>query len=142
VLFAGALSLTHCSGDGDGNPPPPPPCVDNLNVDCTQVAWSPPLYSTIYEKIIQPQCTIGSSCHSADAAMGGLALANADDAYDALLGLKGGTKRVIPNDPKCSPLMVRLESHDPNYVMPRGSRLLEVELCDFVQWIKLGAQKN
>jgi hypothetical protein len=137
-----AMSLTQCSGDGDDNPPAPPPCVADLNVGCTDVRYDPPVYSTIFQKIIQPQCTLGSSCHSADAAMGGLVLANADDTYDALLGLKGGTKRVLPNDPKCSPLMVRLESRDPNYVMPRGSRLLETELCDFVQWIKQGAQKN
>ena len=102
----------------------------------------PPLYSTIYREIIQPQCTAGSSCHSADAAMGGLVLANADDTYDALLGVKGGTKRVVPLDPACSPLMLRLTSRDPNFVMPKGSRLSEPAICDFVQWIKQGAQKN
>jgi len=142
ALVVGAMSLTHCSGDSDVNPPAPPPCVDNLNVDCTELRFNPPIYSTIFQQIIQPQCTLGSSCHSADAAMGGLVLVNADDTYDRLLGLKGGTKYVLPRDPKCSPLMVRLESTDPNYVMPRGSRLTEPELCDFVQWIKQGAQKN
>jgi hypothetical protein len=75
-------------------------------------------------------------------AMGGIVLATADATYDTLLGLKGGTKYVLPNDPKCSPLMQRLASKDPNFVMPRGSRLRDTELCDFVQWIKQGAQKN
>jgi len=74
--------------------------------------------------------------------MGGLVLDNADDTYDALLGLKGGTKRVLPRDPACSPLMLRLTSRDPIYVMPRGAPLDVSEICDFVQWIKEGAQKN
>jgi hypothetical protein len=59
-----------------------------------------------------------------------------------LLGLKGGTKRVVPRNAACSPLMVRLESSDPNFQMPRGSRLTDAQLCDFVQWIQAGAQKN
>jgi len=67
---------------------------------------------------------------------------HADQTYDALLGIKGGVKRVLPRDPACSPLMVRLESPDPNFVMPRGDRLSEPALCVFVQWIKQGAQKN
>ena len=74
--------------------------------------------------------------------MGGLVLVNADDTYDALLGVKGGVKRVLPHDPKCSPLMGRLASRDPNFQMPRGSPFGEAELCDFVQWIKQGAAKN
>jgi hypothetical protein len=143
ALFAGAVSLTHCSGgDNDGNPPLPPPCVENLNTDCTELLYKPPIYSNIFPMTIQKKCTLGSSCHSADGAMGGLVLANADDTYDALLGLKGGTKRVLPKDPKCSPLMVRLASRDPDYVMPRGDPLGAEELCDFVQWIKAGAEKN
>jgi hypothetical protein len=38
--------------------------------------------------------------------------------------------------------MVRLESRDNNFVMPQGMRLTEEALCDFVLWIKDGAQKN
>ncbi|HMI85893.1 MAG TPA: c-type cytochrome domain-containing protein [Polyangiaceae bacterium] len=143
VLLAGAISSIQCSGGDDGgNLPPPPSCVENLNIDCKELRFDPPVYSKIFTGIIQPQCTLGSSCHGIDGAMGGIVLANADDTYDTLLGLKGGPKRVLPNDPKCSPFMVRLESRDPNYQMPRGSRLTEPELCDFVQWIKQGASKN
>jgi hypothetical protein len=140
VLLVCAMSGTGCGGDDD-NAPPPPPCVENLNTNCAP-QHDPPIYASIYAKIIQPQCTAGSSCHSAAAAMGGLVLDNADDTYDALLGLRGGTKRVLPRDPACSPLMLRLTSRDSNYVMPKGSRLLEAEICDFVLWIKEGAQKN
>ena len=143
----GLLSLAplffSCSGSDEAKAPPQPPtCVENLNVDCTVLLHSPPVYSKIYPELIQPQCAIGSSCHGANGAMGGLVLATADEAYEGLLGTKGGTKRVIPGDPACSPLMVRLESHDAKIQMPPGNRLSEPALCDFIQWIKQGAQKN
>jgi hypothetical protein len=138
-----AALLFSCSGAEEAKgPPPPPACVENLNVDCTVLLHSPPVYSKIYPDLIQPQCAIGSSCHGANGAMGGLVLATADEAYEGLLGTKGGTKRVIPFDPVCSPLMVRLESHDPAIQMPPGNRLSEPALCDFIQWIKQGAAKN
>jgi hypothetical protein len=142
-LFASALFLAHCSAGDDGsNPTPPPQCVEKLDVDCSVLLYSPPTFTKIYHELIQKDCTLGTSCHSSDAAMGGLVLSNADDTYDALLGVKGGVKRVIPRDPACSPLMVRLESRDPNYVMPQGMRYSEPALCDFIQWIKDGAEKN
>jgi hypothetical protein len=142
ALLVSALSVVECSGGGEvQNPPPPASCVPDLMVNC-ELLYNPPIYATIYRELIQPQCAIGSSCHSTDGAMGGLVLANADDTYDALLGTKGGTKRILPGYPECSPLMVRLESRDPNFQMPRGSRLSEPALCDFVQWIKQGALKN
>jgi hypothetical protein len=136
ALWGGA-----CSGTAVDNPQPAPSCVQDLDTSCA-VLHDPPLYSTIYKDIIQPQCTLGSGCHSTNGAMGGLVLANAEDTYDALLGLKGGTKRVVPRDAACSPLMVRLESHDANFQMPPGSRLTDAERCDFVKWIQAGAQEN
>ncbi|MET0595700.1 MAG: c-type cytochrome domain-containing protein [Polyangiaceae bacterium] len=140
LVFTTVLS---CSGaDETQSAGPPPRCIENLNVDCTDVLYPSSAYSTIFEKLVQPQCAIGSSCHGANGAMGGLVLANADEAYDALLGTKGGTKHVVPGDPTCSPLMVRLESRDANFQMPRGSRFSEPALCNFIQWIKQGAQKN
>jgi hypothetical protein len=141
ALFTCALCEAACSGPDVTSQSPPPTCVDDLNFTCA-VQDDPPVYSTIYKRIIQPQCTLGSSCHSTDGAMGGLVLANAEETYDALLGVKGGAKRVVPRDAACSPLVVRLESHDPNFQMPRGSRLTDAELCDFVKWIQAGAQDN
>jgi hypothetical protein len=38
-------------------------------------------------------------------------------------------------------LVVRLESTDPNYVMPKGSRLSDEAICDVVQWIAQGAAR-
>jgi Planctomycete cytochrome C len=143
AVVASTPALSACSGGDETRlPGAPPACVENLNVDCTELLHDPPVYATIFRDLIQPQCAVGSGCHGADGAMGGLVLADADETYDTLLGLKGGTKRVLPGDPACSPLMVRLESRDPNFVMPRGSRLPDPALCDFVQWIKRGAQRN
>jgi hypothetical protein len=144
VVFAlFSLMLVGCSGaDEPGMRSPPPSCVENLNVDCKAVQYPESNYATIYRELIQPQCALGSSCHGTDSAMGGLVLTNADDTYDALLGTKGGTKRVLPGDAACSPLMVRLESRDPNFQMPRGNRLSEAALCNFIQWIEQGAPKN
>jgi len=141
ALLTCTLYGTACGVDEAPGPAAPPDCVENLNLNCSP-SDDPPIYPTIYPTLIQPQCTLGSSCHSADGAMGGLVLAKADDTYDTLLGLKGGTKYVVPGDAACSPLMVRLESHDPNFQMPRGSRFSEPQLCDFVKWIQAGAQKN
>ena len=144
ALLVCAVHLAACSG-GDEPPSPAPPtqtCAENLNADCTEVFVSPSVYSKIYPDLIQKQCALGSSCHSADAGLGNLVLADPDESYAALLGTNGGTKHVIPYDPLCSPLMVRLDSRDPNYVMPKGSRLPDAALCNFVQWIKPGAQKN
>ena len=142
ALFTCALYGTACSGvDDEPGSDARPSCVEQLNLNCS-VLHDPPIYPTIYQTLIQPQCTLGSGCHSADGAMGGLVLANADDSYDALLGLRGGPKRVVPRNAACSPLVVRLESHDPNFQMPPGSPLTAPELCDFVQWIQAGAQKN
>jgi hypothetical protein len=139
--LACALAIGACSGPHGGNPPPPPACVEDLNTGCNMVLFDP-TYTNLYNNIIVKQCTAGSSCHSADGAMGGLVLANADDAYDALLGLKGGPKRVLPHDPKCSPLMVRFTSTDPEYQMPRGMPLPPAAICDFVRWIANGALKT
>jgi hypothetical protein len=140
-LLVGCALAGACGG-GDDAPAGPPACVEGLKIDCGALLYSPPIYSTIYSGIIQTQCAIGSSCHSKDAAMGGLALANADDAYHTLLGEKGGKKYVVPNDPTCSPLMVRLESNDKDFVMPQGMQLTAEARCDFVQWIAQGAAQN
>jgi hypothetical protein len=141
AFWAGATALAGCGGD-DSSSSDGSTCIENLNTGCTDLLYTPPVYPTIFEKILVPQCALGSSCHGSDGAMGGLAITDADRTYDTLLGTKGGVKRVIPHDPTCSPLMLRLESRDPNFLMPRGSRLSEPALCVFVQWIKAGAQRD
>lgn len=141
IVVGGAVFVLSCGGD-DNPPVSPAACVENLQVDCGAVFVDPPTYANIYSTFIQKQCAIGSSCHTADVAMGGLGFGSADDTYHTLLGDKGGKKYVVPNDPACSPLMVRLESRDNKFVMPQGARMTEPELCDFVKWIAEGAKQN
>jgi hypothetical protein len=72
--------------------------------------------------------------------MKGLIFADADAAYELLLAPPDAAPRVLPGDPSCSLLMIRLESTDPSYRMPPGpTPLSDPALCDIVQWIAQGA---
>jgi len=119
-----------------------PPCVTGLSADC-QATYDPPTYETIYAKIFVPTCATGKgTCHTSDAAMGGLVFASPDDAYAMLLGQNGAHARVLPNDASCSLLMKRLTSNDPNYRMPRGPTPLSAgDICTVTKWIAQGAPK-
>jgi len=136
-----ALVVVSALGGCSSDPPPPDPfaCVENLSTDCAPL-YDPPDYSTIFSKILQPTCAAGmGTCHTSDAQMGGLVFEDADDAYARLLG-DVGRARVIPGDPACSLLVIRLESHDPNVRMPPGpTPLLESERCTVIRWIADGA---
>jgi hypothetical protein len=99
-------------------------------------------YTTIFDKTFHPTCAAGKgTCHTADAAKGGLVFENADDAYALLLGTKDGRKRVVPGDPACSLVMERLSSSDPSFHMPPGASLLPAETCAIAQWIAQGAKR-
>ncbi|HKQ68899.1 MAG TPA: c-type cytochrome domain-containing protein [Polyangiaceae bacterium] len=140
VLFVFGLPwiIASCGG-----PTEPPACVAGLAIDC-QPLYDPTVYSTIFEKILRPSCAQGrGTCHTADAAQGGLVFDDADDAYARLVAKPGaGYANVVPKDAACSPLVVRLESSDPNYRMPRGpDPLLPSERCTIVKWIAAGAAR-
>jgi hypothetical protein len=104
-----------------------------------QPQYDPPTFGTIYDKILHPTCASGSgTCHTSDAAKGGLVYENPDDAYALLVD----GRRVIPSDPSCSLIMKRLTSTDPSYHMPPGSSsLTSGEQCTIVQWIAAGAKR-
>jgi Planctomycete cytochrome C len=116
-------------------------CVMNLDANCSPL-YAPPIYATIFDKIFHPTCAQGiGTCHTADAAMGGLVFEDAGTAYALLLGTQGGRARVLPGNPSCSLLVEKLESNDPNFRMPPGPMpLLEAARCDIEQWIAQGAQ--
>jgi hypothetical protein len=119
-----------------------PSCVVNLAEDCHPL-HDPPAYNTIFAEVLQPTCAQGmSTCHTADAKKGGLVFENADDAYALLLGTVGGRARVIPGDPACSPLVIRLESPEPTFRMPPGpTPLLASARCEITRWIGQGAAR-
>ena len=71
--------------------------------------------------------------------MGGLVLEDPTESYDALLGRNGAPRRVIPGDPACSDLMVRLDSPGQEWSMPPGTPLDERARCAIRRWIAAGA---
>ena len=84
LLWLFGWAVTACSSPS--NKPAVTTCVEGLRTDCSPL-YDPPTYSTIFEKILHPTCAQGmGTCHTADAAMGGLVFEDEDDAYARLLG--------------------------------------------------------
>jgi hypothetical protein len=133
-----ALTLAACgsapAGDaGDA-------CLADLALDCAPL-YDPPAYTTIFEKILRPSCATGDgTCHTADAAAGGLTLDDVEGAYAQLV--QGDRARVVPGDPACSRLVERLEAATASTRMPPGpTPLLEAERCTIIRWIAEGAAR-
>jgi len=141
VLLAAACDGDDAGSDG-GHDGGRGRCLDPLPLDCEPTY--PPTFQAFYEKRIVRTCGAagtGGSCHGPEGQKGGLVLSSADQAYDSLLGELDGRPRVIPGDPECSILEQRLESEDPDFLMPVGMPLTEGERCAVRQWIADGAER-
>jgi len=139
-MVAGALWLASCGDDastgGDGGVE----CLSELNLDC-DIAIQP-TFDGFYESQLRSTCSAGGgTCHGPEGASGGLVLSDPDDAYDYLLGRMDGRARVLPGNPECSILIQRLESDDPDFVMPVRNQLDEGVRCAVRQWVANGAQR-
>lgn len=123
-----------------GTDPPEDSCVTTVRLDCSP-QYSPAVYTTIFEKILRPTCASGrGTCHTADAAKGGLVFEDAETAYALLLGQRDGRVRVSPGDPSCSLLSKRLRASNPSRRMPPGPvGLSDGEVCTIARWIADGA---
>jgi hypothetical protein len=131
-LAAAALIASGCS-DGDV-------CLTSVDTACAPLYA--PTFDQLFTRTLQPTCAqAGGSCHASAGAMGGLVFEDADASYALLLGRTDGRARVVPGDPACSVLIERLESTDPDRIMPRGSALPDGERCAFVQWVHNGAKR-
>jgi len=141
VAGLGLLLATAC-GTQDSPPKPGLTCVEGLRTDCSPL-YDPPVYPTIFSKILHTTCATGqNTCHTRSASMGGLVFEDEQESYDLLLGTTDGRARVAPGDPACSILVERLEAKDPDLRMPPGpAPLSDAERCDFVQWIENGAAR-
>ena len=117
-------------------------CVDDLPLECAPL-YDPPIYDTLFERTFRPTCASGmGTCHTSDAAKAGLVFEDADTAYSLLLGDEGGRVRVVPGDPACSLLMIRLEGDSPTFRMPPGPNALSAaERCAISKWIAAGAER-
>lgn len=138
MLLVGIATVAACGDDGTDDSPV---CISET-LAC-QPPW-PATYDEIFDRVLVPSCgssTSGGACHYEAAPAGSLYLFDRDMAYNALVnGHAGGAPSVLPGDPKCSSLMVRLQSEDPIFQMPRGSWPLDEGIrCAFYQWIEAGA---
>jgi hypothetical protein len=133
-MLAGALLACGCS-DGE----PARACVETLDLACAPL-YSP-TFDQVYARTLQPTCALaGANCHASEGAMGGLAFADPDAAYDALLGQSGKAARVVAGDAVCSVIVERLYAAGAQ-AMPPGSPLADAERCAVVQWIQNGAKR-
>ena len=141
-LFLAAILGVGCGSSSSGGGDGAPACVTPPPADC-QSLYDPPSYQTIFDQTFRRTCGVGSgTCHTSDAAKGGLVFEDADVAYGLLMGTIDGRKRVIPRDPGCSLLMERIESTDPSFQMPPGDTPLSAPAqCAISKWIAGGAAR-
>lgn len=137
-VFAGLLCLAACGDDELGSDDSTAPeCVEIDYQDCAQLY--PPNWDQVWDQTISTTCSGGgSACHD-----GELRVAF-DDQAAAYIGLTSGADpHVIAGDPACSPLMIRLESDDPEFRMPPGNTALpEAARCSIATWISNGATQH
>lgn len=127
ALALATLALGAC---GEGAPPR---CT-TVDPQCTP--RYAPTFSNVYDNTLRQSCGSQSSvCHSAAGRKGGLSLESAAVAHAELVA--GG--RVVPGDPACSEMVVRLHGEGASYLMPPGAALPAVDRCAIEQWIAAGA---
>ena len=116
-----------------------PRCLSSVEVEsCTPLY--PAEFPVIYRQVLSASCaSAGPSCHGEQGQQGGLTLSSEAGSYGALLGLEGHKQRVVPGDPACSEMMVRLDLTGHAWSMPPGAPLDERARCSIRRWIASGA---
>lgn len=90
--------------------------------------------SAIQNTVFNPKCV---SCHGPALAQAGLDL-SAGKSHDELIN----RNLVIPNNSADSPLMARLTSNNPAFVMPPSGKLAQAIIDSIAAWIDNGALNN
>lgn len=126
---------SSCGSDVD----PRPACLSQVDVQgCTPLY--PAEFPVLFSQVLSVTCaSAGTSCHGDLGRMGGLAFVTESDGYAALLGTSGGKSRIVPGDPACSEMMVRLDLPGHSWSMPPGAPLDERARCSIRRWIADGA---
>lgn len=150
TLVAGVCVCAIGCGTNDDEPRPVPLCLAQpANATCTEVEYGfhngtiAPTFDEIFTRTLAQSCGSSPRCHAGDQPQNGLRLDNVDTAYQDLMSenAAGTTARVIPNDVKCGELIVRLETPNETWTMPKGGHLPENVLCVIRHWIADGAQR-
>ena len=149
VVGFGWLGVACGSSDGDSTNAEPI-CLDKpADATCTTVPYGihngqiAPTFSDIFSHTLQQSCGSQTTCHAGSRPQNGLALDVQATAYTDLMAenAAGTTRRVIPRDTKCGELIVRLETPNVSWGMPKGSHLPDDLLCVFRHWIAEGAPR-
>jgi hypothetical protein len=117
-----------------------PECIEYELDSC--VALYPATYDEVWTQTVENSCaTQGTACHagaeSLGAEHGGLTFADPQATWEHLMA----EELVVPGDPLCSPLFVRLATDDPEILMPPGSSgLSPTAVCSIGTWIADGAE--
>jgi Planctomycete cytochrome C len=133
LFVVSTLAVLACTA---GCPSTPPPECKVADTDCAP--GYVPTFTNVYNNSIKEGCgSTRSNCHSASNQAGSLSFETQDVAYAALLD---ATKRhVVPGDPGCSELIVRVDSPGEDYQMPPGDPLSAPARCALIQWVLQGA---
>ncbi len=122
--------LAGCPSD------PPPECKPTVDTSCAP--GYVPTFENVYNNQLKDGCGgTKSNCHSARNRAGDLSFETLEIAYEELLDPT--KKRVVPGDPACSELIVRIDSPGEDYQMPPGDALTGPQRCALIQWVVQGA---
>lgn len=137
VIAAWVGCLFVACSSGDEAPQGPVSCSASLDAECSPLYE--PTFSEIHRRTLVTTCAEpGTACHSSQGQRGNLDLEDIERAYESLMDPE--YRRVIPGDPACSLLMVRL-NHPGRSVMPPGAPLSEAARCTIAAWIREGAAR-
>jgi hypothetical protein len=137
------VCLAACSGpreeEAETGEAEIPDCVEYELDGC--MALYPATYDQVWTQTFTTSCgTPGSACHAqsgSGGAEGGLTFVDPQMTWDFLTS----NQLVVPGDPLCSPLFVRLATDDPQIRMPPGQNgLSAATLCSIGTWISDGAE--
>lgn len=130
LAIAGLASVVPACGAGA---PDGASCPIPLPADCEPLYE--PTFEEIHRRTLARSCAL-AGCHGDGTAQGGLDLEEIDAAWSDLV--EGG--RVLPGDPGCSELVLRLHGAGVP-LMPPGRALSAQELCTVQLWIEQGASR-
>ncbi|KIG12961.1 hypothetical protein DB30_00845 [Enhygromyxa salina] len=141
LVLVAACDGASDSGDDNGDDVVPA-CIEYTLDGCAQLY--PPTYDQVWAQTLTNGCAeFGTACHAQSDAAGaknGLTFTDPQQSHDHLLMSGERGPLVVPGDPLCSPLFVRLATDDASIRMPPGgSSLAPGALCSIATWIADGA---